>query len=86
MIHRTTFALDKITAQRLRKLAVHWRVSQAEVVRRAVEQAERAAAPEKPDPIAMLRRLHERGGGLDRSKATAYLAGVYADRKQWRGQ
>jgi hypothetical protein len=40
MIHRTTFALDEVTALRLKRLATHWKVSQAEVVRRSVEQAE----------------------------------------------
>ena len=40
----------------------------------------------KPDPIAMLRRLHEKGGGLDRAKANAYLAEVRDDRKHWRGK
>lgn len=41
MTHRTTFALDEATAQRLKRLAARWNVSQAEVVRRSVEQAER---------------------------------------------
>ena len=85
MTHRTTFALDKATARRLKRLAVQWKVSQAEVVRRAVEQAE-SAATAKPDPLAMLRRLHEKGGGLDPKKAEAYLVEVYEDRKHWRGE
>jgi predicted transcriptional regulator len=41
MTHRTTFALDEATAQRLKRLAARWKVSQAEVVRRSVEQAEK---------------------------------------------
>lgn len=41
MTHRTTFALDVTTAQRLKRLARRWNVSQAEVVRRAVDQAEK---------------------------------------------
>ena len=41
MTHRTTFALDEATAQRLKRLATRWEVSQAEVVRRSVEQAEK---------------------------------------------
>ena len=86
MTHRTTFALDKITARRLKKLAVQWKVSQAEVVRRAIEEAEKQTAAQKPDPIALLRQLHEKGGGLDRKKADAYLAEVYEDRKHWRGE
>jgi hypothetical protein len=86
MTYRTTFALDKITALRLRKLAARWQVSQAEVVRRSVEQAERQAAPPKADPVAMLRELFAMGGGLDLEKGSAYIAEVYEDRKHWLGQ
>ncbi len=86
MTHRTTFALDEPTARRLKRLAARWKVSQAEVVRRSVEQAEKQSESQKPDPVAMLRRLHEKGGGLDRVKADAYLAEVYEDRQQWRGE
>ncbi len=74
MIHRTTFALDKSSALRLKRLAARWRVSQAEVVRRSLEKAEQEADSQKPDAVGMLRRLHEKGAGLDRDKADAYLA------------
>lgn len=84
MTHRTTFALDKTTAKRLKRLAARWQVSQAEVVRRSVEQAEKQTAPEKPDPIAMLRRLHETGGGLDPVRAEKWIAEIREDRKRWR--
>lgn len=84
MTHRTTFALDKATAQRLKRLAVRWQVSQAEVVRRSVEQAEKQTATEKPDPIAMLRRLHESGGGIDPVRAEKWIAEIREDRKRWR--
>lgn len=62
MTHRTTFALDEATAQRLKRLATRWNVSQAEVVRRSVDLAERHA--DRPDPdveerINMARRLRE---------------------------
>jgi predicted transcriptional regulator len=86
MTHRTTFALDETTAQRLKRLAARWQVSQAEVVRRSLEQAEKLAESEKPNPIALLQRLHENGGGLDRKEAEAYLAEVYEDRKNWRSE
>jgi len=86
MTHRTTFALDDMTAQRLRRLAARWQVSQAEVVRRSVEQAEKATAPARPDPAAMLRELFATGGGLDPEKGSAYIAEVYEDRKHWRGE
>ncbi|MCX6879822.1 MAG: hypothetical protein NTW21_39360 [Verrucomicrobia bacterium] len=85
MTNRTTLALDGTTTSRLRRLAFLWQVSQTEVVRRSLEQAEKQAEFPKPDPVAMLRRLHETGGGLDRDQAEAYLAEVYEDRKHWRG-
>lgn len=83
MTHRTTFALDDTTAQRLKRLATRWQVSQAEVVRRSVEQAEKADAPGKPDPIAMLRAFHAKGG-LDPSRAEKWLQEIREDRKRWR--
>ena len=86
MTHRTTFALDEATAQRLKRLAARWNVSQAEVVRRSVEQAENPKQAEPPDPGTLLRALFASGGGLDLEKGDAYIAEVYADRKHWRGQ
>lgn len=83
MTHRTTFALDDTTAQRLKRLATRWRVSQAEVVRRSVEQAEKADAPAKPDPLAMLRAYHAKGG-LDPARAEKWLEEIREDRKRWR--
>ena len=84
MTHRTTFALDETTAHRLKRLSARWQVSQAEVVRRSLEQAEKLAESQKPDAVALLRDLHEKGGGLNRKKADAYLAEVREDRKHWR--
>ena len=83
MTHRTTFALDDMTAQRLRRLAARWQVSQAEVVRRSVEQAEKQTASEKPDPIAMLKAFHAKGG-LDPARAEKWIAEIREDRKRWR--
>ena len=85
MTWRTTFALDYETIQRLKHLAARWQVSQAEVVRRAVAQAEAQPEAQISDPVAMLRHLQESGQDLDSKKAEAYLAQVYADRKRWRG-
>ena len=84
MTHRTTFALDAETMRRLKHLAARWKVSQAEVVRRAVARAE--AQPDIADPVAALRQLQESGQGLDAKKGEPYLAQVYADRKRWRGK
>lgn len=62
MTHRTTFALDSATAQRLKRLAARWQVSQAEVVRRSVEQADDAVALSSGNEhrIEAARRLRER--------------------------
>lgn len=86
MTHRTTFALDALTAKRLKRLASRWKVSQAEVVRLSVEQAEKQTEAEKPNPAAMLRELFASGGGLDPEKGNAYIEEVYEDRKHWRGE
>ena len=80
MTHRTTFALDKGTVRRLKALALRWQVSQAEVVRRSVEQAEKAATLARPDPATMLRELFATGGGLDPEQGSAYIAEAYEDR------
>lgn len=86
MIHRTTFALDEATSQRLKRLAASWEVSQAEVVRRAIEQAENLRQAERPAPATLLRNLFSSGGGLEAEKADSYIAEVYEDRKHWRGE
>lgn len=83
LTHRTTFTLDGTTTSRLQRLASLWQVSQTEVVRRAVAQADSAALPAKPDPAAMLRAYHAKGG-LDRAKAEAYLAELDENRNTWR--
>lgn len=84
MTHRTTFALDEATAHRLKRLANLWKVSQAEVVRRAVEHAENAGKASAPDAIAMLKALHARGGGIDKASADRWITEIREDRKYWR--
>jgi Ribbon-helix-helix protein, copG family len=86
MTHRTTFALDDDTIRRLKKLSLRWKVSLAEVVRRAVAQAEAQAPEDKPNPVNLLRQLHDSGQSLDPETAETYLAQVYEDRKHWRGE
>jgi len=85
MTHRTTFALDGATADRLKRLAATWQVSQAEVVRRAVAEADKASIATKPDPSALLRAYHAKGG-LDSNKAELFAAEVDENRKHWRGE
>lgn len=86
MTHRTSFALDEKTTRRLKRLAAKWHVSQAEVVRRSLEQAEAAENSTQQDPAALLRRLHAQGGGLVAEEAATYMGHVREDRQQWRGQ
>jgi hypothetical protein len=85
-IHRTTFASDEATAQRLKRLAARWDVLQAEVVRRSVALAENLRVADTPDPAVMLRALFASGGGLDLEKGNAFIAEIYEDRKHWRGE
>jgi len=85
MTHRTTFALDESTAKRLKRLSTKWKVSQAEVVRRSLEQAEEAEKQLKEDPVALLGQLHEVGGGISAEDAAHYMTNVREDRKNWRG-
>lgn len=84
MTHRTTFALDEATVRQLRHLAKLWNVSQAEVVRRSVERAEKVSIASKPDPIAMLKRLHAENGGIEKMQADRWIQEVREDRKSWR--
>ncbi len=84
MTHRTTFALDETTNQRIKSLAKLWSVSQAEVVRRAVSQAELPTT--KPDPVAMLKQMHSQGAGLTSATAGAYLKEISKDRQNWRSK
>jgi predicted transcriptional regulator len=86
MTHRTTFALDGETIRRLKRLASRWQVSQAEVVRRAIAQAEAQPEPQTSDPVSMLRRLQESDECIGSKEADSYLAQVYADRKRWRSR
>lgn len=84
MTHRTTFALDEETAKRLKRLSKEWKVSQAEVVRRAVQEAERLPEPDAAARAEKYRAFLKNGGGLIREEADRYLAEVWEDRKRWR--
>lgn len=85
MTYRTTFALDEATAQRLNRLAHRWKVSRAEVVRRAVKRAESDRDVPPSDPLSMLQSLHARGGGIDKARADRWIREIREDRKRWRG-
>lgn len=70
---------------RLRRLSAAWKVSQAEVVRRALAMAE-ASGPRPEDAASLLGRLHSSGEGLARESATQYLSDVRDNRHLWRGE
>ncbi len=62
MTIRTTFALDAVTENSIRRLAALWKISKAEVVRRSVAEAERAASNmARPSPIEALQWLQKNG-------------------------
>lgn len=84
MTHRTTFALDEETAKRLKRLSRDWKVSQAEVVRRALREAETNHPLDGPAIAEQYRAFLQKGGGLVREEAERYLAEVREDRKRWR--
>ena len=86
LAHRKTFSFDQGTIRRLKSLATRWHVSQAEVVRRALSQAEENVSALQPDPIEMLASLHHSDRGLSREVADAYVKEVYEGRKEWRGE
>ena len=69
-------------SRRLKQLALRWQVSQAEVVRRAVAQAELAPDAQQPDLLVRLQAYHA-AATLDAAAADAYVAGARADRKRW---
>ena len=79
------FALDEDTAHRLKRLSSDWKVSQAEVVRRAVQQADSAIRAQEDTPLQALKSLHDNGTGLVREEAEAYLEDLRRDRREWRG-
>ena len=79
-MHRTTFSLDELAVNRLRTLSKRWRVSQAEVIRRALEAAEKL--PYEDAALQALEDYHSRGG-LAAEKAHAYLQRWSEDRDDW---
>lgn len=75
MTIRATYALDEQTDAHVRELARRWGVSQAEVIRRSVQQAAAAEQPRPPTPAEVVR--HYRRGSLPRTRAAA---------KDWAGK
>jgi len=71
--------------QRLKSLSARWHISQAEVIRRALEKLEQEASPAEPDLAGELAAYHLQGG-LDSVVAEACLAEIDENRKVWRSE
>jgi Arc/MetJ-type ribon-helix-helix transcriptional regulator len=82
MEHRTSFALDEATILRLRRLAGIWRVSQAEVVRKAIKKADEEVDEKSAALVDRLRAYHGQGG-IDADAADSYLDEVAENRADW---
>ena len=86
--YRTTFSLDLETVSELKNLAVRWSVSQAEVVRRAINMAARSDQTVHASPLEALRQYHKKHGQnktFDK-RSQNYLDEVKCNRKHWRGE
>lgn len=79
---RTSFALDAETIRVLQDLAERWRVSQAEVVRRAVRAAAEADRADAEGLVDRLSRYRD-AGRLTAEAAEEYLGQVAGDRASW---
>ena len=81
LLLRTSMALDEPTLKALAELAGRWKVSKAEVLRRAVrrlkEEADREAA--LPTPLAALDWL-QKSGGLSPAEAAQFREEVQQER------
>ena len=83
--HRTSFALDEQTIDRLKALARSWNVSQAEVVRRAVSLAYRHSESEAADVRERVAE-YRAAGRIAAGDADDYLRRLRAERDHWRGE
>lgn len=75
MNQRTTFSLDEITLNRIKSLATRWSVSQAEVVRRAIDLTVQQDAGVSESLITKLSALQAETGMLEKD-ASAYLSSL----------
>ncbi len=82
MNKRTTFALDEETIQRLKRLAHTWHVSQAAVVRKAVEIVEKDVTEAIDKKLSLLHQYHEKKG-IASDAADSYLCEVADNRSKW---
>jgi hypothetical protein len=79
---RSTYALDRDTADAIRSLAARWKTSQAEVIRRAVKSAaEQAEALPKPmTPMEVVEYYRNNPPPRSEAQTAALVAQMRKDR------
>ncbi len=83
MTLKSTFTLDKNTTEAIRNLALNWKVSQAEVVRKSIQLAMNEAAIQKTrTPLAILASLEKKKKTTPKEIA-AFKKIVESNKKGW---
>lgn len=79
---RATYALDQETAQRIKRLARRWGVSQAEVIRRSVEQAAANAAGDALSPADVVTHYVDQPPARSKAQARELVASLRRLRRE----
>jgi hypothetical protein len=83
MTIKSTFTLDKKTADDIRSLSSTWKVSQAEVVRKSIQIAlEESRAKEARSPLTIIESLDRRKKATPPELA-AFKKAMAANKKGW---
>ena len=83
MTLKSTFTLDKDTNEAIRNLALNWKVSQAEVVRKSIQLALNEVATQKTrSPLAILASLEKKKKASPK-EILAFKKIVEANKKGW---
>lgn len=83
MTLKSTFTLDRDTNEAIRSLALNWKVSQAEVVRKSIQIAMKEADANKArSPLAILASL-EKKKKITAKEIAAFKKIVEENKKGW---
>jgi hypothetical protein len=83
MTIKSTFTLDKKTTEAIRNLAINWKVSQAEVVRKSIQIALNEMTIKKNrSPLAILASLEKKKKPSPKEIA-AFKKAIEANRRGW---
>jgi len=83
MTLKSTFTLDKDTNEAIRNLALNWKVSQAEVVRKSIQIAMNEVAANKArSPLAILTSLEKKKKATPKEIAN-FKKVAQANKKGW---